>query len=93
MDVYQIFPSYLCVKKFKLDNQIQILQNIKNIHEEFVKSDTINVETVYSQNASASLVDEEDFNTKISKGSKPAKKRTLSKANKKKMMEGKTKKN
>ena len=61
MDVYQIFPSYLCVKKFELDNQIQILQNIKNIHEEFVKSDTLNVETVYSQNASASLVDEEDF--------------------------------
>tara|TARA_R110002020_G_scaffold453209_2_gene667940 strand:+ start:148 stop:375 length:228 start_codon:yes stop_codon:yes gene_type:complete len=39
------------------------------------------------------LVDEEDFNTKISKGSKPAKKRTLSKAHQKKMMEGKAKKN
>jgi hypothetical protein len=39
------------------------------------------------------LVDEEDFHNKINKGAKPAKKRTLSRAHQKKMMEGKAKKN
>jgi hypothetical protein len=39
------------------------------------------------------LVDEEDFDIKINKGAKPAKKRTLTKSHQKKMMDGKAKKN
>lgn len=66
MDIYQLFPSPLFVKKFPSNNYQEVLSEIKNLHTDFIFSDKKNVETVYTENSSESLMDNKFFSVLIS---------------------------
>ena len=61
MDIYQLFPSPFFVRKLSSDSYSNVLTEIKKFHKNFVNSEKLNVETVYSENASVSLIDNEIF--------------------------------
>lgn len=61
MDIYQLFPSPLFVRDFSSDNHLDVLSKIKHLHKDFTNSDRKNVETVYTENSSESLLNNKNF--------------------------------
>lgn len=66
MDIYQLFPSPLFVRDFSSDNHFNVLSEIKHLHRDFTNSDRKNVETVYTENSSESLLNNKKFSNVIS---------------------------